>query len=63
MDTDKVFAGFVDECLKAGQDKYAPASLAETKTQLSERLVSSLAKLRDEPLPVYINSTVYSALD
>ncbi|KAK0754306.1 Alpha/Beta hydrolase protein [Schizothecium vesticola] len=63
VDTEKVFAGFVDECVKAGPDKCALASLAETKSQLSERLISSIAKLRDEPLPVYINNTVYGALD
>ncbi|KAK3349009.1 Alpha/Beta hydrolase protein [Lasiosphaeria hispida] len=63
QDTDSVFEGFVDECIKAGPEKCALASLAKTKEALSEKLVSEIENLRDNPISVYINSTVYGIVD
>ena len=63
VDTDSVYAGFVDECVKAGPEACALASHAETKGQLSQKLISSVQKLRDDPLSVYINSTKYGIVD
>lgn len=62
-DTDKVFDGFVDECIKAGPSKCALASLHNDQEVLAEKLITSIAALRDDPLSVYINSTTYGILD
>ncbi|KAK0729627.1 Alpha/Beta hydrolase protein [Lasiosphaeris hirsuta] len=63
QDTDSVFEGFVDECVKAGPEKCALASLAKTKETLSSKLVSEIENLRDNPINVYINSTVHGIVD
>ncbi|KAK0624930.1 Alpha/Beta hydrolase protein [Bombardia bombarda] len=62
-DTDAVFAGFLDECLKAGPGNCSLASLASSKDELSHNLIAAVAKLRDEPVPVYLNSTAHGVLD
>ncbi|KAK3998024.1 Alpha/Beta hydrolase protein [Cladorrhinum sp. PSN332] len=62
-DTDTVFAGFVQECLKAGPEDCALAGLAKTDEELSEKLIASITKLRDEPTGVYVNATVHGVLD
>ncbi|KAM7183896.1 Alpha/Beta hydrolase fold [Rhypophila sp. PSN 637] len=62
-DTDKVFYGFIDECIKAGPSKCALASLHNDSQALAEKLITSISALRDEPISVYINSTVYGILD
>ncbi|KAG7294182.1 hypothetical protein NEMBOFW57_004252 [Staphylotrichum longicolle] len=62
-DTDRVFDGFVDECVKAGEADCALAGLAGSKEELREVLVKEIGKLRDEPLGVYVNNTVYGVLD
>ncbi|KAK3313169.1 Alpha/Beta hydrolase protein [Apodospora peruviana] len=63
IDTDRVFSGFVSECVKAGPEKCALASMASSAEALSNKLITTLKKLRDDPVPVYINSTVYGVLD
>ncbi|KAM7206556.1 Alpha/Beta hydrolase fold [Naviculisporaceae sp. PSN 640] len=62
-DTDKVFQGFLSECTKAGPSKCALASISSDPQVLAEKLTTSIAALQDEPLSVYINSTVYGILD
>ncbi|GAB1317924.1 AB hydrolase-1 domain-containing protein [Madurella fahalii] len=62
-DTDKVFAGFVSECIKAGTEDCALAEGGETEEELHERLVDGVGKLKDEPVGVYINSSVHGVLD
>lgn len=62
-DTDHVFDGFVEECIKAGKDRCALAGLASSKEALRDKLVVEINKLRDEPLPVYVNNTIYGVLD
>ncbi|KAK4160845.1 Alpha/Beta hydrolase protein [Cladorrhinum sp. PSN259] len=62
-DTDRVFEGFVEECLKAGPENCALAGFAKTKEQLSKKVVTSISKLKDEPIGVYVNATVHGVLD
>ncbi|KAK4222853.1 Alpha/Beta hydrolase protein [Podospora fimiseda] len=62
-DTDNVFAGFVEECLKAGPEDCALAGLAKTKEELSKKLIASISKLKDEPVGVYVNATIHGVLD
>ncbi|KAK4119130.1 alpha/beta-hydrolase [Parathielavia appendiculata] len=62
-DTDRVFEGFIEECVKAGEEDCALAGLAETKEELWQKVVEGLGKLKDDPIPVYVNNTVYGVLD
>ncbi|KAK0672105.1 Alpha/Beta hydrolase protein [Cercophora samala] len=57
-DTDKVFYGFVEECIKAGNESCPLAQLAETKEELTEKLLTTIWALRSEPAPVYVDNTV-----
>ncbi|KAJ5181837.1 hypothetical protein N7449_011984 [Penicillium cf. viridicatum] len=61
-DTENVFDGFFDECMKADAGSCALASLATSKEELREKVLSSLDQLRHQPLDVYINNTVYGIL-
>ncbi|KAK3900293.1 Alpha/Beta hydrolase protein [Staphylotrichum tortipilum] len=63
VDTDRVFDGFVDECVKAGKDRCALAGMASSKEALRDKLVVEINKLWDEPVPVYVNNTIYGVLD
>jgi pimeloyl-ACP methyl ester carboxylesterase len=62
-DTDRVLEGFVDECVKAGEEDCALAGLAGSKEDLLDVVVKGVAKLKDEPVGVYVNDTVYGVLD
>ncbi|KAH6615968.1 Alpha/Beta hydrolase protein [Chaetomium sp. MPI-SDFR-AT-0129] len=62
-DTDRVLEGFVEECLRAGKGDCALADLAGSKEELLEVVVKGVEKLKDEPVGVYVNSTVYGVLD
>ncbi|KAK3293070.1 Alpha/Beta hydrolase protein [Chaetomium fimeti] len=62
-DTDRVLEGFVDECVEAGEADCALAGLAGSKEELLELVVSGIAKLKDEPIGVYVNNTVHGVLD
>ncbi|KAJ5862406.1 hypothetical protein N7455_006474 [Penicillium solitum] len=61
-DTEKVLDGFFDECMKADAGSCALAPLATSKEELRETVLSSLDQLRDQPVDVYINNTVYGIL-
>ena len=70
VDTDRVFEGFVAECVGLGEEKCALAGLVKTAggerqrvAELMEIVVKGVGKLRDEPVSVYINNTVYGVLD
>ncbi|GLB12307.1 hypothetical protein AtubIFM57258_009590 [Aspergillus tubingensis] len=64
-DTDKIFTGFVEECIKAkeacplrsikGEQLWSPS-------QLQSHIVSFLRELEEEPIPVYLSSTSYGAI-
>ena len=65
IDTDKVFAGFVEECFKATDvcplnsiEKRSFNSSGELKTYIDDFLV----KLEEEPIPVYLNNSNYGSL-
>ncbi|KAK1749709.1 Alpha/Beta hydrolase protein [Echria macrotheca] len=62
-DTENVLEGFLDECIAAGDKKCALASINDTKKELSKTLFSFLEKLKEEPIGVYVNNTVYGVLD
>ncbi|KAI1089070.1 alpha/beta-hydrolase [Rostrohypoxylon terebratum] len=62
FDTEKVLEGFLDECIKAGE-VCALSSLAASKDSLKARLSSLAQDLKDAPLSVYINNTVYGIVD
>lgn len=61
-DTENVLHGFFDECVKAGSDNCTLASLASSKEELEQVVFSYLDKLKEEPLSVYVNNTVYGVL-
>ncbi|KXG49091.1 Alpha/beta hydrolase fold-1 [Penicillium griseofulvum] len=61
IDTDKVLDGFFDECIKADA-RCALGSLATSKEELREVVFSFMDTLRNNPLDVYINNTVYGIL-
>ena len=62
-DTENVLHGFFDECIKAGSENCTLASLASSKEELEETVLSFLSKFKEEPLSVYVNNTVYGVLD
>ncbi|KAL2258389.1 hypothetical protein VTK26DRAFT_8325 [Humicola hyalothermophila] len=61
-DTDNVFEGFLDECVKAGEGACALAGLAESKDELREVVLQGVGALRDDPVGVYLNNTVNGVL-
>jgi pimeloyl-ACP methyl ester carboxylesterase len=62
IDTENVFHGFVDECIKAGKD-CSLTSLASTKEELLEILSNLGKELESDQISVYLNNTVYGILD
>jgi pimeloyl-ACP methyl ester carboxylesterase len=62
-DTDRVFEGFIEECVKAGEEDCALAGLAGTKEELWQTVVDGVKRLKDEPIGVYVNNTVYGVVD
>lgn len=62
MDTDNVFRGFVDQCLKAGS-ACALSALAESPEELGDKLRGFAENLKSEPISVYVNSTVNGVID
>jgi pimeloyl-ACP methyl ester carboxylesterase len=64
VDTDSVYDGFISECIRAGPEACPLASreTAETHGQLSKRLMSSIEKLRNDPISVYVNATQYGTV-
>lgn len=63
VDTDTVLDGFFDECIKDGADNCALASLATSTEELRDTVLSYMNTLREQPVSVYINNTVYGLLD
>ncbi|EME38905.1 hypothetical protein DOTSEDRAFT_92189 [Dothistroma septosporum NZE10] len=59
--TEDVLEGFFDECIKAGKNCSLTA-LAETKDDLHNIVFAKLAELQNQPLTVYVNSTLYGTL-
>ncbi|KAI2472380.1 alpha/beta-hydrolase [Annulohypoxylon bovei var. microspora] len=61
-DTENVWEGFLEECIKAGND-CALSSLAASKDALRAKFLSLAKQLKDSPLSVYLNTTVYGIID
>lgn len=61
-DTEKVLDGFFNECVKAA-DECPLIAFGNTKEALKQNVTRFLQTLREDPIPVYINSTVYGMID
>lgn len=62
-DSERVLYGFFDECAKAGPDRCALAPFGSTAEELWDAVLSRVEELKDEPLSVYVNSTLYGTFD
>ncbi|CAN8095369.1 unnamed protein product [Discula destructiva] len=61
-DTERVFDGFFDECVKAGAD--CPlTTLAKSKDELFDKIMGLADSMYTEPLNVYVNNTSWGTLD
>lgn len=61
-DTNNAFAGFFDECVKAGSTCKL-SSLGQTGHDIQRNVTSFLKHLQDDgPMPVYINSTMFGTI-
>ncbi|KAJ5625719.1 hypothetical protein N7510_002028 [Penicillium lagena] len=63
VDADTVLYGFFDECIKGGVDNCPLASLATPTEELRDTVLSYMDTLREQPISVYINNSVYGLLD
>lgn len=61
-DTERVFDGFLDECIKAG-DNCTLSTLAQSKEELFDKILGLADSIYDEPLSVYVNSTSWGTVD
>jgi pimeloyl-ACP methyl ester carboxylesterase len=62
LDTENVLSGFLEECVKAGEN-CALSSLAASAEDLKDKLFSFTDKLKEAPLSVYVNNTVYGTVE
>lgn len=62
IDSERVFQGFLDECVKAGPKNCSLAAAAPDAPQLKAKILSLVEDLRVQPLPVYINVTEYGTV-
>lgn len=65
IDTDNVFAGFVEECFKAKEACPLNSIKGEhfqSAGQLQSYIEDLLRQLEEEPIPIYLNSTNYGAI-
>lgn len=60
-DTNRVLAGFFDECIKAGKACQLHG-YADNAEDLQEEVTRAIDKLRDNAAAVYVNSTIYGEL-
>ncbi len=65
VDTDKVYAGFVEECFKAKQNcplNSIKGQSFNTASDLRSFIDDYLENLEEEPIPVYVNNSNYGAV-
>ncbi|POS72022.1 hypothetical protein DHEL01_v209584 [Diaporthe helianthi] len=62
-DSERVLYGFFDECAKAGPEHCALASFGSTAEELWDAVLSRVDELKEEPLSVYVNSSLYGTFD
>lgn len=60
--SDQVFAGFLEECVRAGQN-CSLSALSDSKDELMDKILDLADRLYDEPLAVYINNTAWGTLN
>ncbi|KAL4785326.1 Alpha/Beta hydrolase protein [Aspergillus varians] len=63
VDAERVLDGYFDECIKVGTSSCSLASLAKSKEDLRETVFSHMETLRDQPISIYINNSVYGLLN
>ncbi|CAK3902231.1 Carboxylesterase A [Lecanosticta acicola] len=61
-DTENVLDGFFSECIKAGVENCTLSSLGSSKEELRKQVFDFSAKLKEQPLNVYINNTSHGLL-
>ncbi|KAJ3535911.1 hypothetical protein NM208_g6938 [Fusarium decemcellulare] len=61
-DTENVLDGLLKECIKAGDD-CPMSSLADSWKGLKDKFLSLMNDLKEQPLNVYVNNSVYGLLD
>jgi pimeloyl-ACP methyl ester carboxylesterase len=61
-DTEKVLSGFFNECAKA-QGNCPLNEFGNTHEALTENVTNFLQTLKEDPMPIYINKTVYGLID
>lgn len=61
-DSETVLRGVFDECIKAGPERCRLAELGNTGSELWDLVILFLNNLRDEPLRIYVDNTVYGLL-
>ncbi|KAJ4389606.1 hypothetical protein N0V93_007077 [Gnomoniopsis smithogilvyi] len=62
VDTEQVFDGFLDECLKAGEN-CTLSRLVESKEELYDMILGLADSIYDEPMSVYVNNTAWGMLN
>lgn len=60
--TKDVLEGFFDECIKAGKN-CSLSALADSGKKLHKLVFDFAAELKEQPISVYVNSTLYGLLD
>lgn len=61
-DTERVFHGFLDECLKAGEN-CTLSTFANSTGELFDKILGLADSIYDEPMSVYVNNTAWGTLD
>lgn len=61
MDTTRVVDGFFDQCVKAGEN-CTLSKFADSRDELSDKVLSFINELTDDPLSVYVNNTSWGTL-
>lgn len=61
-DTEHVFEGFFEECLKA-EENCTLSPLSKSKDELLDKVLGLAESIYDEPLSVYVNNTNWGTLD
>ncbi|KAJ4209593.1 hypothetical protein NW759_013448 [Fusarium solani] len=62
VDTENVLDGLLKECIKSG-DECAMSSLADSWEGLKTKFLTFMSELKQQPLNVYVNNSVYGLLD
>ncbi|KAL7947655.1 Alpha/Beta hydrolase protein [Trichoderma barbatum] len=61
-DSEKVFDGFFNECAKAA-DECPLNAFGHTEADMKQNVTMFLQSLKEDPIPAYVNNTVYGMVD